>query len=65
MFDIAYESEAIMEAAERETIKLWDKLINHDLRKSNVMVFCDSIEIERMRRVHFYHSIMFYTHGGI
>jgi hypothetical protein len=62
MFDIAYEHEATIEAAKIYKKKLWDILVEIDLKKP-FNGFFECIEIERCNNCIKYHSIMFFTHG--
>ena len=62
MFDIAYENEATITAAELIKEFLWQKIL-----KSNLSIplagFIEMCEINRMDNYITYYSIMYYTHG--
>lgn len=60
MLDIAYLSEANILGASAEKQKLWEGLLSDS---SMVQSFGRMLDIERMRDIIDYHSILFYTHG--
>lgn len=64
MFDIAYEPEATIEAARMVKTKLWDKVLEKDLRKPFTAVG-ELFEIERCENAILYWNFIYYTHGGI
>lgn len=62
MFDVAYENEATITAAELIKEFLWQKVLKCDLSKP-LAGFVEMLEINRMNDYITYYSIMFYTHG--
>lgn len=62
MFDIAYESEATITAAEIQKEKEWNKLLRRDLSK-NFAWIKEMFEISRYNEIIKYWSIMLETHG--
>lgn len=64
MFDIAYEIEATIVAAEIEKEKIWDKLLDVRMDLSKPMNgFCECMELARMSSILTYCYIMYNTHG--
>lgn len=62
MFDVAYNNEAIITAAELIKEFLWQKILKSDLSKP-LAGFIELGEINRMDNYITYYSIMYYTHG--
>jgi hypothetical protein len=62
MFDIAYENEATITAAEIIKEFLWQKVLKCDL-SIPLAGFIEMCEINRMNDYITYCSIMYYTHG--
>ena len=62
MFDIAYENEATITAAELIKEFMWKKVLKCDLSKP-LAGFSEMLEINRMNDCITYYSIMYYTHG--
>lgn len=63
MFDVAYENEATITAAELIKEFLWQKVLKCDLSKP-LAGFVEMLEINRMNDYITYYSIMYYTHGA-
>jgi hypothetical protein len=62
MFDVAYENEATITAAELIKEFMWQKVLKCDLSKP-FAGFAEMLEINKMNDYITYYSIMFYTHG--
>lgn len=62
MFDVAYENEATITAAELIKEFLWQKVLKCDLSKP-LAGFIEMCEINRMNNCITYYSILYYTHG--
>lgn len=62
MFDVAYENEATITAAELIKEFMWQKVLKCDLSKP-LSGFAEMLEINRMNDCITYYSIMYYTHG--
>ena len=62
MFDIAYEVEATITAAEIIKEFLWQKVLELDLSEP-LAGFCEMCTIQDMDNVIQYYSILYYTHG--
>jgi hypothetical protein len=62
MFDVAYENEVIITAAELIKEFLWQKILKYDL-SIPWAGFIELCEIDRMNNCITYYSIMYYTHG--
>lgn len=62
MFDVAYENEATITAAELIIDFMWQKILKCDLSKP-LAGFSEVCEINRMNNYIIYYSIMYYTHG--
>ena len=62
MYDVAYENEATITAAELIKEFLWQKILKSDLSVP-LTGFIEMFEIYRMENCITYYSIMYYTHG--
>lgn len=62
MFDVAYEAEATIAAAEMEKEKIWEKILNMDLSKP-LAGFAEMLDIHYCDLLIIYWSIMYGTHG--
>lgn len=62
MFDVAYENEVFISAAEIEKERLQQKILKLDLSEP-LAGFAEMCTINDMNRIIEYRSIMYYTHG--
>lgn len=62
MFDIAYENEAIINAAELVKDSIFKRMDKLNLYETE-QCFYECLEICRMNNYIIYYSIMYYTHG--
>lgn len=62
MFDVAYENEATITAAELIKEFMWQKVLKCDLSKP-LAGFIEMCNIQDINRIIKYYSIMYYTHG--